>query len=109
MSDKIKQSRKPQRRTPDQVKFILGLIDQYPLAFAFSKEHYDARRKWYTAGGTLLKAPEARKQRDQVCEACRDAGYGLFQTMSMTGFPESTVERSFKGKARTEAKCKTIT
>lgn len=99
----MKQSRKPQRRTPDQVKFILGLIDKYPLAFKMAQEGYDARRKRFRCGGVLLKTPEARRQRGLACRECQLAGMGPTATANATGFPQTTVDAVFKAWNKMEA------
>lgn len=103
MPEQIKQSCKLRRRTPEQTKFLLGLIDKYPLAFKLGEESYDARRKRVRCGGALLKTPEARRQRDLVCRECQLAGMGRTATANATGFPQTTVDAAFESWNKMEA------
>lgn len=79
----------------DLIPLVLDLMRQYPRALQLSPPGGDGTKTYgYVSGGGLSKAPEAIRQRREMCRALRRAGATRPVTASLLGVSLRVVDKA---------------
>lgn len=79
----------------DLIPLVLDLMREYPRALQLAPPGGDGKQRDYTIrGGGLSKAPEAIRQRREMCRRLRQAGATRPVTASLLGVSLRVVDKA---------------